>query len=359
MINQNFCRSLLLLLSSFALPVVSHAGILEVNFGFGAPPPLLEYQQPACPSPGFIWTPGYWAFDSYADQYFWVPGSWVEAPEFGLLWTPGYWDESSVGYMWHDGYWATDVGFYGGIDYGFGYSGNGFVGGYWHGRDFIYNRAVANVTNLNARNVYSRTIIDNSRDRRVSFNGVHGVHARPSYEDLRAQHEPHRGFTETQRRHADDARAVPAHVASANRGRPGLAGPAFGSRTVSAPPMRANHGYMRAGTGSGAQYPAPPNLSARTGRQPGDSVRPAVLPRPVAFHPESQTHVARRVGGAAPQVQVPAHVQFRPQPVLTMPQPTLTMAQPQRPSAPPQVAYHSTASPRSGASDPHRKGRPA
>jgi hypothetical protein len=54
-----------------------------------APPPLPVYEQPFCPTGGYIWTPGYWA---YADEgYFWAPGTWALAPEPGLLWTPGYW----------------------------------------------------------------------------------------------------------------------------------------------------------------------------------------------------------------------------------------------------------------------------
>ena len=28
------------------------------------------------PGPGYIWTPGYWAYDP-ADGYYWVPGTWV------------------------------------------------------------------------------------------------------------------------------------------------------------------------------------------------------------------------------------------------------------------------------------------
>ena len=55
-----------------------------------APPPLVEYEQPLVPGPGYIWTPGYWAYDE--DGWFWVAGSWVLPPEPDLLWTPGYWD---------------------------------------------------------------------------------------------------------------------------------------------------------------------------------------------------------------------------------------------------------------------------
>jgi hypothetical protein len=43
------------------------------------------------------------------------------------------------------GYWGPHVGFYGGINYGFGYGGVGFFGGEWRGGAFAYNTAVMNV----------------------------------------------------------------------------------------------------------------------------------------------------------------------------------------------------------------------
>ena len=91
-------------------------------------------EQPPLPGPGYIWTPGYWAWGD--DGYFWVPGTWVEPPQVGLLWTPGYWGWNSGRYIFNAGYWGPEVGFYGGIDYGFGYGGIGYEGGFWRGREF-------------------------------------------------------------------------------------------------------------------------------------------------------------------------------------------------------------------------------
>src|SRR5208282_1920353 len=53
-----------------------------------APPFLPIYAQPEIPAPGYIWTPGYWAYGP--DGYYWVPGTWILPPAIGLLWTPGY-----------------------------------------------------------------------------------------------------------------------------------------------------------------------------------------------------------------------------------------------------------------------------
>jgi WXXGXW repeat (2 copies) len=104
-----------------------------------APPAIPDYTQPPAPGDGYIWTPGYWAWNGYG--YAWVQGAWVAAPYVGALWTPGYWGYGYGGYFWNTGYWGPYVGYYGGINYGFGYFGIGFYGGYWGGGRFWYNTA--------------------------------------------------------------------------------------------------------------------------------------------------------------------------------------------------------------------------
>ena len=96
------------------------------------PPPLPAYVQPVIPGPDFICVPGYWAWGEFG--YVWVPGTWVRAPTPGLLWTPGYWAWSEGLYVWRAGYWGPRVGFYGGVNYGFGYTGVGYQRGYWRDR---------------------------------------------------------------------------------------------------------------------------------------------------------------------------------------------------------------------------------
>ncbi len=108
-----------------------------ISVGF-APPAIPVYEQPLCPGDGYIWTPGYWQYTD--DGYEWVDGAWVLAPYTGALWTPGYWGYGGGGYFWNAGYWGQNVGYYGGINYGFGYFGTGFYGGYWNHGAFFYNR---------------------------------------------------------------------------------------------------------------------------------------------------------------------------------------------------------------------------
>src|SRR6202012_4138696 len=118
-----------------------------------APPALPVYEQPPCPVDGYLWVPGYWAYDD-VDGYYWVPGYWSAPPTVGFLWTPGYWGFAAGVYGWHAGYWGPHVGFYGGVNYGYGYGGVGFGGGQWVGGHFSYNTAVANVNTTVIHNTY-------------------------------------------------------------------------------------------------------------------------------------------------------------------------------------------------------------
>jgi hypothetical protein len=149
-------RSLLFALAVLAFSSASFGQIgIAVSFG---PPALPVYDQPLCPGDGYLWTPGYWAFDYDINDYYWVPGTWLLAPEVGFLWTPPYWGWGDGGFLFYDGYWGPEIGFYGGINYGFGYFGEGFVGGRWDNGHFFYNRAVLNVDVTNIHNVYDERV---------------------------------------------------------------------------------------------------------------------------------------------------------------------------------------------------------
>src|ERR1700723_271486 len=155
------------------------------------PPALPVYAQPVCPTEGYIWTPGYWAYNAEGG-YFWVPGVWVAPPRVGLLWTPGYWGYAGGLYGFHAGYWGPHVGFYGGVNYGFGYGGVGFGGGEWRGGSFFYNTAVMHVDTVHITNVYvNKTVIVNNESH-VAFNGGEGgVAARPTAQEEEYSREKH------------------------------------------------------------------------------------------------------------------------------------------------------------------------
>jgi hypothetical protein len=125
-------------------------------------------------------------------------------------------------YIWHAGYWGPHVGFYGGINYGFGYTGVGYVGGYWQGGHFFYNRYVNHITITNVH-VYNRVVV-NEHVTRVSFNGGRGgIMARPTHEEERFEHERHFEATRMQMDHEHGARENRELLASVNHGRPAIA----------------------------------------------------------------------------------------------------------------------------------------
>ncbi|HET6178987.1 MAG TPA: hypothetical protein VFE61_18805 [Candidatus Sulfotelmatobacter sp.] len=214
---------LLFALAVLALSAASF-GQVRISVAFG-PPALPVYEQPLCPGDGYIWTPGYWAWsDDYGD-YYWVPGTWVLAPEVGYLWTPPYWAWADGRFVFYEGYWGPHVGFYGGINYGFGYFGEGFEGGRWDHDRFFYNRSVTNVNVTNIHNVYNTTVVNNNTTiNRVSYNGGNGgINARPTRQDEEAARDRHIQPAAVQAQHMQAARGNPELRASANHGRPPVA----------------------------------------------------------------------------------------------------------------------------------------
>jgi len=196
---------------------------IEVGNGVGvaitvAPPMLPEYEQPPMPDEGYIWTPGYWAYGG--DGYYWVPGTWVQPPELGMYWTPGYWGWNNGVYLFSAGYWGPQVGYYGGIDYGYGYGGSGYQGGEWHGRDFTYNRAVNNFGGVHVTHTYEGPSGGRPSGAQASFNGPHGVSAHASPQEEAAGRLGHMQPTAQQTQHMQAAAQDRGLHASVNGGHP-------------------------------------------------------------------------------------------------------------------------------------------
>jgi hypothetical protein len=209
---------------AFVMLVVSTPafGQVSISVGFG-PPALPVYDQPVCPGDGYLWTPGYWAWDDVDSDYYWVPGTWVEPPEVGLFWTPGYWAWGGNGFIFNAGYWGPQVGFYGGINYGFGYFGDGYAGGRWDHDHFYYNREVNNVNVTVIHNVYNERV-DVRNDSHVSFNGGNGgISARATAQEEAAAHDRHAGPVAAQSQQRDAARGNTELRASVNHGKPPIA----------------------------------------------------------------------------------------------------------------------------------------
>jgi hypothetical protein len=289
------------------LPSVSRAQIsvgVSINL---APPALPVYVQPEVPAPGYIWAPGYWAWGPYG--YYWVPGTWVAPPEPGLLWTPGYWGWSGGNYIWYPGYWGTQVGFYGGVNYGFGYSGHGYWGGEWRGGTFVYNSAVTNVTNVNVTNVYNRTVINQTVVNHVSFNGgPGGVVAQPTHSEAVFAQQHHVAPTPMQQEHVRMAQENPQLRASANGGRPAIA-------ATARPGVFSGHGVIAARAAGGPVHAAPIHTAERPagGERPGGSAAFNEHRNGAPPHPQEQFHAAARPEEHAPAPRAPQPEQRAPQ----------------------------------------------
>lgn len=163
-------------------PANSDSGSVASVSSATAPPPLPEEDQPALSDEGSLWTPGYWYWRNQG--YVWIPGVWARPPRVGVLWTPGYWSMAGAVYVFHPGYWGPTVGFYGGVNYGYGYFGSGYTGGHWIGRSFAYNSAVNHVNPNIAHHIYaesapsqtSRGVLSYSaRPRNNSSDSTHAV----------------------------------------------------------------------------------------------------------------------------------------------------------------------------------------
>jgi hypothetical protein len=216
--------ALAVLLAPYSLATL-HAAYGQLVLGVSvneAPPPLPVYDQPPIPAPGYLWVPGYWAW-SEGGGYYWVPGTWVLPPKAGLVWTPGYWGSEEGVYVFHVGYWGSHIGFYGGVNYGFGYDGIDYEGGYWKNGKFFYNSAVNNITNVAVTNIYSKPVAIEHRSN-ASFNGGKGgTTAKATPAQLAAEWENHTAATPEQKRHADAASKDPVLSLSQNHGYPAVA----------------------------------------------------------------------------------------------------------------------------------------
>jgi len=296
-----------------------------------APPELPVYDQPPLPEPGYIWVPGFWAWNPDGGYYYWVPGTWVEPPAPGLLWTPAWWGWDEGHFVFHRGYWGPHVGFYGGIYYGYGYSGDGYRGGRWEGDHFTYNRTVNNFGGVHVTNVYSEAVVNNTTINHISYNGGSGgVRAQPSQADRIAEHEQHREPTNVQVQHVQMAASHQELRALENHGHPPIAAAARPAE-FSGPGVLPAHGAPAPAPRPAEQRPAPQP-------QPQQAPHPAA-PAPQPSHPAPIPQPPPQAARPAPQPQ-PApqqphpQPQYHPQPQPQPPQPH-PQAQPQQHPQPP------------------------
>jgi len=284
--NRSVIFSLLLTILLLAMCGTA-AGQVRVGVAIGfAPPAIPVYEQPICPGDGYIWTPGYWAYDDDDADYYWVPGTWVEAPEVGYLWTPGYWAWGGDGFVFTAGYWGPVVGFYGGINYGFGYFGHGYEGGRWDRGHFYYNTTVNRVNVEVVHNVYN-TRINETNVTRVSYNGGNGgINARATAQEEAAARERHVAPVSAQVQHERTARTDRQQWASVNHGAPAVA-------ATPKPGGFRDSGAVKTREAGGPYKPAPRTDNNRP-RPENNNPRPENnVSRPEPNNPRPENNVSR------------------------------------------------------------------
>jgi hypothetical protein len=278
------------------------------------PPPLPNYDQPPVPGPNYIWTPGYWAWSD--GGYYWVPGAWTLAPYVGSVWTPGYWDYSGNRYGWHSGYWSPYIGYYGGVNYGCGYIGRGYYGGFWRQGGFYYNRLCNNVGTLPPTTVYERTVSVVNNSPTSYTGGPKGLKSAPSSSELAALQQPRLAPLPVQQSLVKSAMADPANSMRVNQGKPTAVvvsqplAPSGQSQPLPAPAFVP----ARVRAASAGATPAAAVQSAGQVHTPAPPVQQAAPVPPVATPPTHQ-HVVQQAAPVPPPPPKPEHVVQQAAPV--------------------------------------------
>lgn len=285
-------------IGAFIAPAQAQVGV-AITAGV-APPLLPVYDQPPIPGPGYLWIPGYWAWNG--EEYYWAPGYWMLPPAAGLYWTPPYWAWTDGDYTFYPGYWGPTVGFYGGVDYGFGYTGVGYDGGYWRNNQFVYNSAVNNFGGVNIAQAYSRPVAN--RNNRVAFTGGSGgTVGRPTQAQIAA-----RAYamppTATQARHQEMASRDPALRFNANHGQPHIAG------IQRANEFRGAHATAATNAPTQRQQAAAPTPPARQGAA-ATPARPEVAQHAPAAGPQVGRHAPAAAHAAVARQHFASHAPVR------------------------------------------------
>ncbi|HZR34643.1 MAG TPA: hypothetical protein VFA75_04660 [Nevskia sp.] len=91
-----------LLAAGMALPAASQAARVGVDINLAPPAPVVEGPPPPPPQPGYVWAPGYWAWNGA--QYVWVAGHYV-AGRPGWVWVPEHYVRRGPYYRFVPGHW--------------------------------------------------------------------------------------------------------------------------------------------------------------------------------------------------------------------------------------------------------------
>jgi len=100
--HKTIARSLVL---SLAL-VAGSTAFAQVSFNIVVAPPAPLYEVAPMMQPGYVWAPGYWAWNN--DHHVWVRGRTIVQRD-GYLWAPDRWVQQGGSYVREPGRWERSM----------------------------------------------------------------------------------------------------------------------------------------------------------------------------------------------------------------------------------------------------------
>ncbi|MDI1247051.1 MAG: hypothetical protein PSV24_16790 [Rhodoferax sp.] len=100
--HTNLVRSLVL---SVALAAGTTA-FAQISFNIMVAPPVPLYESVPMMQPGYVWAPGYWAWNN--DRHIWVRGRTMVQRD-GYRWAPDRWEQQGGAYVRQPGRWERSL----------------------------------------------------------------------------------------------------------------------------------------------------------------------------------------------------------------------------------------------------------
>lgn len=100
--NKTLVRSLVLSLALLA----GTTAFAQVSFNIVVAPPAPMYEVTPMMQPGYVWAPGYWAWNN--DHHVWVRGRTIVQRD-GYQWAPDRWVQQGGSYVRQPGRWERSM----------------------------------------------------------------------------------------------------------------------------------------------------------------------------------------------------------------------------------------------------------
>ena len=91
-----------------AAGTVAGPAFAQISININLAPPAPQYEVIPVLAPGYVWAPGYWAWNG--DRHIWVRGRSI-VQRAGYRWVPDRWEQRDRAYHWQPGRWERDAGY--------------------------------------------------------------------------------------------------------------------------------------------------------------------------------------------------------------------------------------------------------